>query len=277
MRVPLKTTVLVTGLGYSFGDVVTDPTIPLQNIKADLLTSSIGISHAFNFFGLSSQALVVFPYAWAKVSGDIEEVSASVSRSGLADMRLRYSVLVFGGEAATLEELRNAKRNTIIGTSINIIAPTGQFFEDKLINLGTNRWSFRPELAISHPIGKRWLADFYSGVWFFTANNSFFPGDVVRTQKPMGAFQAHLSYNINPLFWVALDGTFYAGGKSSLNNIVNDDRAENTRLGITAVVPTGKFSSLKFAFSTGVIVRLGQDFTTLTLGWQKSWVSGLNK
>ena len=194
----------------------------------------------------------------------------------------RYSYAVFGfvlgAPAATLAELRKKPaRKTILGASINIVAPTGQFYSDKLINLGANRWAFRPELALSQPLGNRWMVDFYTGVWFFTNNNSFYPGTSLRSQDPMGTLQGHLSYNINALTWLAFDATYYTGGASTINGVSKDDRQANARWGITAVVPTGKFSSLKFTASTGAIVRVGQNFTTLSIGWQRSWFGGLKK
>jgi hypothetical protein len=268
---------MFTGFSYSYGGVVLDPTIQIDNIEADIQAFSFGLSQSFDFFGLTSNALIVLPYSWAQVSGDVGQQATRITRSGLADLRLRYSVLLFGGLAGTFEEIKNEPRGTIIGASINVIAPTGQFMSDKLINIGTNRWSFRPELALSKPLSDRFLLDVFAGVWMFTNNNSFYPGENIRSQRPMGAFQAHLSYNINPIFWVAFDATFYAGGTSSINNILNEDRQENTRFGITAVLPTGKFSSLKLAASTGVVVRVGQDFTSISLGWQKTWISGLTK
>jgi Putative MetA-pathway of phenol degradation len=275
MRLPLKTTTVFTGFAFSHGGVVTDPTLPIKNIEANVQASSIGVSRIFNFFGLSSQALVVVPYSWAQVSGEVFQKDSSITRSGMADMRLRYTVLLHGAPAGNLEEVIKAPRKTIIGASINVVAPTGQFFSDKLINLGTNRWSFRPELAISQPIKERWLLDFYAGVWLFGDNKTFFPGDVLRSQEPMGSFQFHLSYNITPIFWIAFDSTYYLGGTSSFDGNYNDDRQDNTRIGITAVVPTGKFSSLKFAASTGAVVRVGQDFNTYSIGWQKTWLSDL--
>src|SRR5207344_2876339 len=96
-----------------------------------------------------------------------------------------------------------------LGASINIIAPTGQFYSNKLINLGAHRWAFRPELALSQPIGKRLMFDFYTGLWVFTNNDSFYPGNSVRSQNPMGTFQGHISYNINAGAWVVFDATFY--------------------------------------------------------------------
>lgn len=277
MRIPVGTTVAFTGLSFSHGEVVTDPTLPVQNIKARVEALSFGVSRTFGILGKTSQILLVLPYSWAQVSGDVGEQHTEITRSGMADMRLRFSTLLIGGRAGTVQEIMQAPKKTILGFGLNIVAPTGQFFPDKLVNLGTNRWSFRPELGLSQPIGKRWLLDFYSGLWLFTTNNSFFPGSSVRSQQPMGAFQTHISYNIKPLLWIAFDATYYIGGTSSIDSVYKDDRQDNSRIGITAVVPTGKFSSLKFAASTGAIVRSGQDFNSFTLGWQKTWLKGVKK
>lgn len=276
VRVPVKTTTMIPGLVYSHGGVVTDPTLPIENIKANVGVTSIGVARAFNLFGLSAQALVAMPYTWARVSGEVGGLDSQITRSGLGDMRMRLSVLFHGAPAVTLAELRKAPpQKTILGASLNIVAPTGQFFSDKLINLGTNRWSFRPELAISQAVGKHWVLDVYAGVWFFTNNASFYPGTSLRKQDPMGTLQSHFSYIIKPQIWVAFDATFYYGGSSSIEGVYKDDRQSNTRLGLTAVVPTGKLSSLKFAASKGAIVRIGQNFSTYSIGWQHSWMPGL--
>jgi hypothetical protein len=278
IRLPVKTTTLVTGFAYSYGGVVTEPTAPVNNIKADVQSASLGVAHTFNFFGLSSQALVALPFSWAQVSGEVGDQQKRITRAGLSDMRMRFSVLFLGAPAATLAELmKKPARKTILGASINIVAPAGQFFSDKLVNLGTNRWAFRPELALSQPLNNRWMLDLYTGVWFFTDNDHFYPGNSVRSQNAMGTLQGHLSYNINALTWVAFDATYYTGGASSIDGVNKDDRQSNVRLGVTAVVPTGKRSSIKFAASTGAIVRLGQNFTSFSIGWQQSWFGGLKK
>jgi len=271
-RVPVNATTLVTGLSYSYGGVVTDPTLPIKNIRADVEAASIGVAHSFSLFKLTSQALIAIPYSWAQVSGEVGNQVERVTRSGFADARVRLSVLIHGAPAVTLHELMQAPRKTVVGVSLSMTLPTGQFFSDKLINLGTHRFSFKPEIALSHPFGSRWLMDVYAGVWFFTKNSSFYPGNSVRTQQPMGTFQAHLSYSIKPLFWVAIDATYYVGGTSSINETYNDDRQANARIGATAVIPVSKSSSIKLSVSRGAIVRIGQNFTTFSIGWQKVWV-----
>ena len=272
VRVPVQTTILTGGYSYSAGGVVTDPTLPLQDLEARVHTFAAGVVHSFSLFGLTTQAMAVLPMSWADASALVNGQRESVSRTGLADMRLRMSVLLLGGPAATVPQLMKSKRGTVLGASLNVIVPTGQFFPDKLINIGTNRWSFRPELALSQPLSKHWLFDFYAGVWFFTSNDQFYPGNSLRTQEPLTTFQAHISYNIGPRSWAAFDATYYVGGQSSVNETFKDDRQSNARLGVTVVMPVGKRNSVRLSVSRGAIVRVGQNFTTASVGWTSSWI-----
>jgi len=182
------------------------------------------------------------------------------------------SVLLRGAPAVSMLEFAKAPRRTILGTSLTVVAPTGQFFSDKLINLGANRWAFKPEVALSQPLRDRWLLDLYAGVWLFTNNESFYPGTVVRTQAPIGAFQSHVSYNFRRQLWAAFNATYYVGGRSTLQGIGNDDRQSNSRVGGTVVLPVGRRHSIKLAASRGAIVRYGASFSTFSIGWQTGWV-----
>jgi hypothetical protein len=271
-HVPVNGTFLVAGFALSHGGVVTDPAIPVTDINATVETPSLGVARSFSLFGKTAQAFGAVPYSWAQVSGQVLEESKSITRSGLSDMRFRLSVLVRGAPSASGLEIAKAPRRTILGTSLTVTAPTGQFFPDRLINLGTNRWAFKPEFAVSQPIGQRWLLDTYAGLWLFTANESFYPGASVRTQAPMGAFQVHLSYNFTRLLWAAFDATYYAGGRSTVDGIENNDRQSNSRVGATVAFPVGRRHSIKLAASRGAIVRFGADFSTFSFGWQTAWV-----
>jgi hypothetical protein len=247
---------------------VTDATLPLEDLQAKIGSTSLAVVHSFSLFGKTAQASVALPYAWGDASAIIAGTRQSTTRTGLGDMRLKISCLLAGAPAATIGELIKAPRKTILGTSLTVVTPTGQYFPEKLINIGTSRWAFKPELAISQPVGKRWLVDFYSGIWLFTKNDTFYPGTSVRTQEPLGSFQGHISYNIQPLMWVAFDWTYYTGGRSSVDGVKMNDRQINSRVGGTLVLPVGKRNSIKFAYSTGAIIRSGADFTSISAGWQ---------
>jgi hypothetical protein len=271
-RVPVNGTFLSAGFSLSHGGVVTDATLPLTNIRATVETPSLGIARSFNVFGRTAQAFGALPYSWAQVSGNLSEEARETTRAGLSDMRIRLSVLVRGAPAASLLEVLKAPRRTILGTSITVVAPTGQYGSDKLINLGTNRWAFKPEFAVSQPLGQRVLLDLYASLWLFTANDSFFPGTSRRTQAPVGAFQAHVSYNFQRQLWAAFDATYYVGGRTAVEGVQNDDQLSNSRLGATVVFPVGQRHSVKLAVSRGAVIRFGTDFSTVSIGWQTAWV-----
>jgi hypothetical protein len=162
------------------------------------------------------------------------------------------------------------RRTLIVGTSLSVAAPAGQYDSAKRVNLGTNRWAFKPEVGISYPVSKFDL-DAYFGVWLFTRNDDFFPGGRSRTQDPVTALQGHASYTFRPRLWLAADATWYQGGAAAIDEGPSTIRQNNSRAGLTFSVPLGKSQSLKFAYSTGTTSRLGTDFDTIGIAWQLSW------
>ena len=271
-NVPVDATFLISGFALLHGGVVSDPTLPITDIQATVETPSLGIARSFNMFGRTAQGFGVLPYSFAQVSGKALGKAGSVSRNGLADMRLRLSVLLHGAPAVSALEFAKAPRRTILGTSLTVIAPTGQFSPDRLINIGTNRWAFKPELAVSQPIRQRWLVDLYAGVWIFTSNDEYYPGTLVRTQAPLGTLQSHVSYNFRRQLWAAFDATYYAGGRTKTQGVLNSDRQSNSRVGATLVLPVGRRHSIKLAASTGAVIRYGANFNIFSIGWQTGWV-----
>jgi hypothetical protein len=140
-----------------------------------------------------------------------------------------------------------------------------------VINPGTNRWGFKPELGVSRRWGK-WILDAYGGIWFFTANDEFFPGRSYRTQSPIYVGEGHFGYSLKPGLWCTLDGNLWAGGRSTVDGEENSDRQKNSRIGGTLSVPISKHQSLKFSISTGAYVTIGGDYRTAAIAWQYSWV-----
>jgi hypothetical protein len=179
-------------------------------------------------------------------------------------------------------EFRKWKQRNLLGISLRVIAPTGQYDSTKLINFGTNRWSFKPEMGYSRRNG-HWILDTYFGSWFYTTNPKFFsqnqynPGVQSQSQAPVGSFEGHLSYDVKPRFWVSFDANFWFGGKTSLNGIENPDtELRSSRLGATASFPTSKHQSVKVSYSGGAYVRYGGNFQNVSVAWQYSWLGRPN-
>lgn len=264
---PVGAAFLVLGLARSTGSVLTDPTLPLSDVEAKINGAPLAAGYTFGMFGKLALVTAAVPYTWGDVSGVVGEEARSVTRSGFADARARLSVNLVGNPAMGLQDFARAPRKTIVGTSLTVTAPSGEYDGTKLINLGTNRWGFKPEVGVAMPKGP-WDVDAYLGVWVFTSNPDFYPGGRTRSQSRVVALQGHASYTFRPRLWAAVDATWYEGGGATLDGGETSASFNNSRLGATVSFPMGRQQSLKFAYSSGVLVRTGTNFRTLSVGYQ---------
>jgi hypothetical protein len=134
------------------------------------------------------------------------------------------------------QEFRKWKQKTLLGISLKMVAPTGQYDPTKLVNWGAKRWAFKPNLGYSKR-WSNWVLDSYAEAWFYTTNPRYFssPSPKPQSEKPIGAFEGHLSYDVKPQLWFSLDGNFWFGGVTSLNGMANPvTRQASSRIGVTA-------------------------------------------
>jgi hypothetical protein len=257
---------------YQSGEVLFDPSLPFSNVRAFIHGAVGGYGHTFGLFGRISSLAIAVPYVWASVDGNVGETFQAITRSGLGDPRLRLVVNLIGGPALPMSEFRTRKPEPTLGFSLVVVVPTGQYSNEKLINIGSNRWAFKPEFGLSFPKG-HWTFEAAAGVWLFLDNNHTYPGENVRSQDPLYSFQAHLGYTVRPGLWIAGDATYYAGGKTYTNDVPGDTRQANSRAGLTASLPLGRGHSVKLAAATGVSARVGSRFDTIGIAYQYLWLT----
>ena len=137
-------------------------------------------------------------------------------------------------------------------------APVGQYDSSKLVNIGTNRWSIKPDIGISKAFGPLTL-ELSAGVTFFTKNDDYFGGKTLE-QDPVYSTQTHVTYDFGRGVWGALDGTYYYGGRTTVNGVRGDDVQKNSRVGATLALPVNRNNSIKLFASTGVSTRTGSDY-----------------
>lgn len=267
--VPVGVSFLALTMSRSSGGVAVDPTLPLDNVEAAINSVLVGYQRTFALLGRTAGAGFVLPYAWGDVSGDVFEERRSVTRSGLADARLRFSVNLFGGPAADRKAFASQVRSTQIGASLIVVMPTGEYDASKLVNLGANRWSAKPEIGLYQPVGP-WSFELAAGVWIFGDNDDFY-GGVRREQDPVTSIQTHVGYTFRPRLWLAADWTYYRGGATRVDGVRKHDLQQSTRTGLVLSVPVSALYSMKFAWSDGLTTRVGGDFTTLSIAVQRSW------
>jgi hypothetical protein len=193
--------------------------------------------------------------------------------TGLADPTIALSFNFFGAPAVSLEEFRRYRQATIVGATLKMTVPVGQYDSDRLINIGTNRWSIKPEIGVSHVIG-RWILEGAASIAWYETNEEFFRGNTLK-QELIYSAQTHVIYNHKSGIWAALDATYYVGGQTSINGVRSDNELNNWRVGVTAAAPISKYNSIKFSASRGVSTRTGTDFDAYLLVWQVRWGAGL--
>jgi len=269
---PVGANFLVVVATRSTGSVLIDPTLPVTDVHADINGFALGLGHTFNLLGKLGLVSVALPYAVADVTGKVMENAAEVHRSGLADSRLKLSVNLRGNDAMSPREFAAAPERTVIGSSVAVSAPTSQYSATKLINLGTNRWSVKPEVGVAVPLG-RWDLDGYLGVMFYTDNTDFYPGAVGRSQDPLLSIQGHVSYTIRSRLWIAGDATWYHGGSAQNERGNPSPSLNNTRGGVTGSLRVQKRYSIKVAYGSGIVARTGTNFQTISVAWQALWLS----
>ena len=113
-----------------------------------------------------------------------------------------------------------------------------------------------------------------SPISYYSDNDDFLGGHT-RSQNPLYAVEGHAIYNFASGIWIAIDGTYYGGGESSVDGVVNNDLQSNTRVGFTLALPVDRNNSVKLNVSSGVSARTGSDFDSIGIAWQRRWGAGL--
>jgi hypothetical protein len=271
-------------LTYSFydGGINYNGVLPVSGATGTYSVPIFSYYHSFSFLGRSANIVASLPYGIGNFQGTAVGKQESIYRSGLLDSSFRLSVNLKGGPALPANDFVKWKQKILLGASLRVVAPTGQYNTTSLINWGTHRWSFKPEFGYSQR-WRKWVLDGYMGAWFFTTNPEFFShnalvsGTEAQSQRPVGAVEGHLSYDVKPRLWFSLDSDFWFGGAISLNGVQNPlSRETNSRLGATFAVPVTRHQSLKFSYNDGVYIRYGGNPQNFSAAWQYSWLGRPN-
>jgi hypothetical protein len=269
---PVGLNFLIAGYGYSEGGAAVNPWVPLTNADIRAHSGILAYVRTLDVFGRSGKIDVALPFAEVAGTADLAGLPQERNVSGLGDPRLRFSVNFHGAPALSAQEFAGYRQDLIVGASLQVTAPTGQYDADKLINIGTNRWSVKPEIGASKAWGP-WTLELAAAAAFFTDNKQFLGGHT-RAQEPVYSVQAHVVYSFAGGVWLAADATYYRGGLSTVDGVQGSDLQKNSRAGLTLALPVDRRNSIKLYASNGVSTRTGGDLATAGIAWQHRWGGG---
>lgn len=272
LYLPLPTgwNALVASYSYSYGDVVVDGTLPIEDVNVSTNTGTVAFARSFGLLGRSAQVQAVVPFVKGTVEGTVVGQDTARHLDGFADPQLRLAFNLAGAPARRRAELAGVRFGTIVGASLVVTAPLGEFDADRLVNISAHRWAVKPEIGLIQPLGNGWAVEGYAGVWLFGDNTEYL-GTSTVSQDPLWTFQTHVIHLFGRRAWVALDGTFISGGTTAVDGVTQNTFQRNSRLGATGTWFLGGGHAVKGSFSSGVFTRFGGEFDVFAVSYQYAW------
>jgi hypothetical protein len=270
---PVGVNFIVAGYAYTSGGLSYDPALPISDDHIRTSNEVLAYARTLDFWGNSGKFDVIVPYT--ELNGSAVYAGQPVGRviSGLADPAFRVSVNFYGSPALPLEDFATYRQDVIVGASVQVSAPLGQYDSSRVVNLGSHRWAYKPEIGVSKTQGS-WTLEGKLAATVFTDNRDF-QGGKVRSQDPIYSASGHAIYNFPSGVWASCDATYFAGGRSTIDGVQASDLQQNWRAGATLAIPVDRLNSVKLYASRGLSARTGNSFDLIGIGWQLRWGGGL--
>ena len=263
-NIPIEQTFLSAAVLRSDGDLSPPGSSPLQEAELTIDVLGIGLSRTFALAGDSAKVDLVAGRSCYEGWGILQGEYVEGRRCEYIDPKLKLTWNFYGAPAMKLEEFVGWKQGVVVGASLAVSAPWGDYDSDNLINAGSNRWWVKPSLGMSYRTGS-WQWEINAGSTFFENNDDFYTGTRM-SQDPLYSTSAHLIYNFSR-GWLSLDANYFVGGRTTVEGVRKDDKQSNSRWGLTWTRPVTKKQLIKLNVSTGAVTRIGNDFDSIGLGW----------
>jgi hypothetical protein len=273
VNAPVGINFLLAGYAYTDGGLSTAGSSPIKDAKLKMNTGVLAYARTLDVWGKSGKFDVILPYS--QLSGNAMVAGQPRERdvSGFHDPLFRFSVNFYGAPALSLQEFAGYKQDVLIGASVQVSAPLGQYDKEKMVNLGNNRWFVKPDVGISKAWGA-FTVELSTGVFFFSNNDDYFGGKTLE-QDPVYSAQVHATYNFGRGVWAAVSGTYDYGGRTTIDGVRSEDSVNNSRAGTTLALPVNRNNSIKLYASSSLHTSLGTDYTLVGIVWQYRWGRGL--
>jgi hypothetical protein len=264
---------LIAGYVFTRGGLNFDGALPITDAELSTSNAIVAYARVLDLWGHTGKFDVIAPYA--RLSGTARYNDEPIERavSGFNRPAFRLSVNLYGSPALPLQEFAGWKQDLIIGASVQVSPPWGQYDDSRLLNIGGNRWTIKPEIGVSKALGS-WTLEMQAAATFFSDNEEFFGGHT-RSQEPILSLQGHVIHSFQSGQWLSLDVTWFAGGRTSIDGEPGNDLQQNWRAGLIYALPLDRRHSLKFSASRGLWARTGNSFDALGVAWQYRWGGGI--
>ena len=258
---------------YASSNGSIDTALVIRGAHLDLNQATVSYTRTFGV--LNNLAWLKASVPFASVSGHVSGTSLSRSVAGGADASLEIGALLVGAPALSAAEFETYQPATTVGVSLTVTGPSGEYDPNKVVNLGSDRWSFKPQIGISYPFGpeQKWVFDSYLYAYFFTDNTAYH-GKEVLSQRPLPGLEAHISYNVAPNFWASLDTNYCFRGSTIVDGVGQDDAQKSLAVGAEANWALNSRNSIALVFAKAIVHENAPAYTGVSLKYFYTWGRG---
>jgi len=257
---------------YTRANASFDTSLVVGSANLDQNKGTLSYTHNFSTFG--HLTWITANVQFGSLSGSVAESNTSGSTSGMGASSFEVAGLLMGGQALSAAELATHEPTTILGMSLTVTGPNGQYNPNKVLNLGSNRWSFKPELGVSYPFGpeRKWELDGYINAYFYTDNTSYQGAEILQ-QEPLPGLEVHISYKLAPSFWVSLDTRYAFRGETVVDGQAQNNAQQNLIVGAEANWSPNSHNSLDIVFAKTLAHVNAPAATSVSVSYTYSWLT----
>ena len=260
---------IAVGAGYSDGNLLLDPGLPIEGVEGEQTFGFIRYTRTMALLQKSAKLKILLPYTSGDWAGTVDGIPASRSADGFGDIRLTLEWNLYGAPALSSSDFADFQQDVIVGASVRLIVPTGEYDNTKIINLGSNRWTVRAEVGASKAFGN-WLLEAAGDVWVFGKNDDFVAG-LELEQDPLYVLKLMGLYTVRPGFWFGLGVGYGNGGRTIVEGFPRDTRQENLRLLAAMAYPFTPNQGVSVGYAIGRAHGAGAEFDAITVAYQFAW------
>jgi len=267
---PVGTNQLELGYAYLHANASIDTSLIISGAKVKLHQGTITYTRYFGFLHRLMWVEAGLPVAG--LGGSVSGTNIQGSATGVGDSSYAVATLLKGGPALNEAQFEGYKPTATLGVSLTITAPTGLYQANKILNLGSDRWSFKPEISWSHPFGpeQKWKFDAYGNVYCYTDNIAYHGREILR-QQPLPGLEGHLSYSFNDRLWASLDTRYSFRGTTIVNGVSQNNAQQNFILGSEMNISLSPRNSLLFEFAKALVHNNGPALVGFSVKYDYTW------
>jgi hypothetical protein len=270
---PVGVNQLEVGYAFVHGDASIDTSLVIAGANLNLNQATIGYTRYFDLFHRPIWVEAALPLG--RLRGSVTGTKIEGATAGAGDSSYALAMLLKGGPALSVAQFDSYKPTTAIGVSLALTAPTGRYNSDKILNLSSDRWSFKPEIALSHPFGpeQKWQLDAYANGYFYTDNTSYRGREILR-QEPLAGLEGHISYSFNDSLWASLDTRYSFRGATFIDSVDQNNSQQNVIIGSEMNMSINSRHSLLFTFGKVVIHQNSPAVIGFSMKYDYVWGKG---